>query len=76
MAGEQGFEPWLTESESVVLPLDDSPNEKAEATDFGFLQAISKLTLRELRTLASFVQADLLALYHAGITCQETSCAQ
>jgi hypothetical protein len=26
MAGEEGFEPPLTESESVVLPLDDSPN--------------------------------------------------
>ena len=25
MAGEQGFEPWLAESESAVLPLDDSP---------------------------------------------------
>jgi hypothetical protein len=26
VAGRQGFEPWLTESESVVLPLDDLPN--------------------------------------------------
>ena len=25
LAGELGFEPRLTESESVVLPLDDSP---------------------------------------------------
>ena len=25
LAGERGFEPRLTESESVVLPLDDSP---------------------------------------------------
>jgi hypothetical protein len=25
MAGELGFEPRLTESESAVLPLDDSP---------------------------------------------------
>ena len=25
MAGEQGFEPQLTDPESVVLPLDDSP---------------------------------------------------
>ena len=25
LAGRQGFEPWLTESESVVLPLDDLP---------------------------------------------------
>ncbi len=24
-AGEQGFEPQLTDSESAVLPLDDSP---------------------------------------------------
>lgn len=38
MAGEEGFEPPLTESESVVLPLDDSPNEKAEAKDSGLLQ--------------------------------------
>jgi hypothetical protein len=28
MAGRQGFEPWLTESESVVLPLDDLPKKK------------------------------------------------
>ena len=26
LAGGQGFEPWLTESESVVLPLDDPPS--------------------------------------------------
>lgn len=26
MAGELGLEPRLTESESAVLPLDDSPN--------------------------------------------------
>jgi hypothetical protein len=26
MAGGQGFEPWLAESESAVLPLDDPPN--------------------------------------------------
>ena len=25
MAGEEGFEPSLTDSESAVLPLDDSP---------------------------------------------------
>ena len=25
MAGGQGFEPWLAESESAVLPLDDPP---------------------------------------------------
>jgi hypothetical protein len=29
MAGELGFEPRLTESESAVLPLDDSPGEQA-----------------------------------------------
>ena len=28
MAGGQGFEPWLAESESAVLPLDDPPLEK------------------------------------------------
>ena len=27
LAGGQGFEPWLTESESAVLPLDDPPKE-------------------------------------------------
>ena len=27
MAGGEGFEPPLTESESVVLPLDDPPSE-------------------------------------------------
>jgi hypothetical protein len=25
LAGGQGFEPWLAESESAVLPLDDPP---------------------------------------------------
>ena len=27
MAGEEGFEPSLTDSESAVLPLDDSPSD-------------------------------------------------
>ena len=30
LAGEQGFEPWLAESESAVLPLDDSPRIRPE----------------------------------------------
>ena len=30
MAGELGFEPRLTESESAVLPLDDSPKNRYE----------------------------------------------
>jgi hypothetical protein len=30
MAGELGFEPRLTESESAVLPLDDSPGEQEQ----------------------------------------------
>ena len=76
MAGEQGFEPWLAESESAVLPLDDSPKEKAEASDFGFLQAIYELTLRELRTLTCFVQANFLTFNHTGVTGQEASRTQ
>ena len=32
MAGELGFEPRLTESESVVLPLDDSPKKQVRVT--------------------------------------------
>ena len=38
LAGEPGFEPRLTESESAVLPLDDSPLSGANAsTGSGFL---------------------------------------
>jgi hypothetical protein len=28
VAGGQGFEPWLAESESAVLPLDDPPSKQ------------------------------------------------
>ena len=31
LAGERGFEPRLTDSESVVLPLDDSPALESES---------------------------------------------
>ena len=38
LAGELGFEPRLTESESAVLPLDDSPLSGAHAASgSGFL---------------------------------------
>ena len=30
MAGEPGFEPGLTVSETAVLPLDDSPEEQSK----------------------------------------------
>ena len=61
MAGEPGFEPGLTESESVVLPLDDSPVKKGD-----------ELTFRELRTFARLVQAYLLTLDLTGVTSQKT----
>ena len=32
MAGEEGFEPSLTDSESAVLPLDDSPSHQNYST--------------------------------------------
>ncbi len=39
MAGEEGFEPPLAESESAVLPLDDSPMFKHIATNlYGYRQ--------------------------------------
>ena len=37
MAGGPGFEPGLTESESVVLPLNDPPNSVVSSTQ-KFLQ--------------------------------------
>jgi hypothetical protein len=41
LAGRQGFEPWLTESESVVLPLDDLPKINSDYTYF-FLRVKQK----------------------------------
>lgn len=59
LAGGRGFEPRLTESESVVLPLDDPPlivgRRRAAA-------AKKRLTLGVLRTSSGFVQADFLTL--------------
>ena len=40
MAGELGFEPRLTESESVVLPLDDSPGEQVLGASYWELGCI------------------------------------
>jgi hypothetical protein len=60
MAGGEGFEPPLAESESAVLPLDDPP--------FEVVDRIAGLALTELRCSASFMQADFLAFHFARIT--------
>ena len=66
LAGEQGFEPWLTESESVVLPLDDPPISisKDNALRPGFKpwknrQPGSESALTELGCATCFAQANL-----------------
>ena len=65
LAGELGFEPRQTVSETVVLPLDDSP----------LLAALRRpiLTLGVLWTLTCFTQAELLTLNFTGITSHEAS---
>src|SRR4249919_2415641 len=70
VAGELGFEPRLTVSETVVLPLDDSPIRNAPDS------TLRRLALRELRGAAGLVQADLLALDFAGVAGHETGLAQ
>ena len=64
LAGGQGFEPWLAESESAVLPLDDPPNPPRSA-----------LTLRVLRRTTCLSQTDLLALDFACVACHKSSLA-
>ncbi len=68
LAGGEGFEPPLTESESVVLPLDDPPNRVTPKS--------IRLALRVLRRAASFAQANFLAFNFPGITGNETGFAQ
>ena len=66
LAGGEGFEPPLTESESVVLPLDDPPGDRP---------GTRRLTLGVLGGLAGLVQTDLLALHSAGIAGDEAGLA-
>ena len=55
MAGGEGFEPPLAESESAVLPLDDPPG------------IVNFLTLGVLRSFTCFVQADFFTFDFTGI---------
>src|SRR4249919_1711433 len=74
MAGELGFEPRQTVSETVVLPLDDSPmRDSLQSKPTG---SRIRLTLRELGGAAGFVQTDLLALDFAGVAGHESGLAQ
>ena len=68
LAGGEGFEPPLAESESAVLPLDDPPNRIARPR--------GRLAFRVLRGAACFPQADLLALDLARVARYETGFAQ
>src|SRR3569833_2165361 len=78
MAGGQGFEPRLAESESAVLPLDDPPIPRlADRMGGQDRPAHTRLlTLRVLRTFSRFVQTDLLALDLAGVAGEEAGTAQ
>ena len=69
LAGGEGFEPPLAESESAVLPLDDPPSE-----EIGFLD--SALALGVLRGAPCFSQANLLALDFSGVARNEPGFSQ
>ena len=69
LAGGEGFEPPLTESESVVLPLDDPPKGIQPGRD-------SRLALRVLRGAASLAQAHFLALNFTSVTRHEPGLAK
>ena len=53
LAGGEGFEPPLAESESAVLPLDDPPKRIVK----------TRLAFRELGCATCFTQTDFLTLY-------------
>lgn len=75
LAGDGGFEPPHTESESVVLPLDESPvADSVPAESAGKTEP--DLTFGELRTLTGLVQANFLTFDSTCIAGQETSLAQ
>ncbi len=71
LAGGEGFEPPLTESESVVLPLDDPPVDWLDAAASDGL-----LALRVLRCATCFAQAHFLALDFTRVAGHEASLAQ
>ena len=64
MAGDEGVEPPHTESESAVLPLDESPISG------------NVLTFGELWTFTCFMQTDFLTLNFTRISSQETGFMQ
>src|SRR5690606_19130097 len=70
LAGGLGFEPRLTESESVVLPLDDPPSWLADGPP------PSRLALGELSSATCLAEADLLALDLARIARHVSGIAQ
>jgi hypothetical protein len=49
MAGEPGFEPRLTESESAVLPLNYSPSAPGKSARGGLVQIAKTATMRKLK---------------------------
>src|SRR6185312_6854717 len=78
LAGGLGFEPRLTESESAVLPLDDTPRIAAahaggdSPRPCGIRsRPVRASALRVLRTAAGLAAADLLALDLARIARHE-----
>ena len=78
LAGGEGFEPPLTESESVVLPLDDPPIPESRNGAIANSRNAPEidLALRVLRRAASFAETDFLALDLTGIARNEACTAQ
>ena len=68
LAGGEGFEPPLAESESAVLPLDDPPNRIARPP--------GRLAFRVLRGPACFPQTDLFAFDFASVAGYESGFTQ
>ena len=68
LAGGEGFEPPLAESESAVLPLDDPPSKE--------IDCLARLALRVLSGAACFSETDLFAFDFSRITSYETGFTQ
>ena len=75
MAGGEGFEPPLAESESAVLPLDEPPK-LLGTRNAGLQKKAARLSFGVLGSLTSFMQANFLTFDFTGITGYVTGFAQ
>ena len=80
LAGGEGFEPPLAESESAVLPLDDPPKgvaiERLRILPDGQRIAVVRLALGVLRRASRFAQPDFLAFNFSSVTGHESGASQ